>query len=106
MLLFVGQEMELKWYQQAINIPLFYHKTCAAGVYHHCGSHWNYDDYNWYDNSYWYDDNDDDDDWYYDDDGDWYYNDDIFVLITALPFFFAFTFPVNLLTEATRLLIE
>ena len=36
----------------------------AAGVYHHCGSHWNYDDYNWYDNSYWYDDNDDDDDWY------------------------------------------
>lgn len=50
----------------------------AAGVYHHCGSHWNYDDYNWYDNSYWYDDNDDDDDWYYDDDGDWYYNDDTY----------------------------
>ena len=32
----------------------------------------------------------------------WHYTKVIFVLITALPFFFAFTFPVNLLTEATR----
>lgn len=56
----------------------------AAGNNSYHNNPWNYEDYNWYDNSYWYDDVDDEDwnneddyydnGWYYDGDGDWYYN--------------------------------